>query len=65
MKVLIVVDMQNDFITGALGTPEARGIVDRVVEKIKGFDGMVLATRDTHGENYPEPNKLPDPYGRF
>lgn len=65
MKVLIVVDMQNDFITGALGTPEARGIVDRVVEKIKGFDGMVLATRDTHGENYlssAEGKKLPVPH---
>lgn len=65
MKVLIVVDMQNDFITGALGTPEARSIVDRVVEKIKGFDGMVLATRDTHGENYlssAEGKKLPVPH---
>lgn len=65
MKVLIVVDMQNDFITGALGTPEARSIVDRVVEKIKGFDGMVLATRDTHGKNYlssAEGKKLPVPH---
>ena len=36
-KVLVVVDMQNDFITGALGTPEAQAIVPRVVEKIRGF----------------------------
>lgn len=54
MKVLVVVDMQNDFISGALGTKEARGIVANVAEKIKGFDGIVLATRDTHKENYLE-----------
>jgi nicotinamidase-related amidase len=52
MKVLIVVDMQNDFIDGALGTPEAVAIVPNVVEKIKNFDGRVIATRDTHGEDY-------------
>lgn len=44
--------MQNDFIDGALGTPEAVAIVPKVVEKIKGFDGTVLYTRDTHFENY-------------
>lgn len=54
MKVLVVVDMQNDFIDGALGTKEARSIVANVIEKIKGFDGIVLATRDTHKENYLE-----------
>ena len=47
MKVLVVVDMQNDFIDGALGTAEAERIVANVAEKIKGFKGMVLATRDT------------------
>lgn len=52
MNVLIVVDMQNDFIDGALGTPEALRIVPDVIKKIKEFDGTVLATRDTHGENY-------------
>lgn len=52
MNVLVVVDMQNDFIDGALGTKEAVAIVPRVVEKIKGFDGIVLATRDTHGKDY-------------
>ena len=51
-KVLVVVDMQNDFITGALGTPEAQAIVPRVVEKIRGFDGTVLFTQDTHGKDY-------------
>ena len=51
-KILVVVDMQNDFIDGALGTKEAVQIVDKVVEKIKGFEGEVLFTRDTHFENY-------------
>ena len=51
-KILIVVDMQNDFIDGALGTPEAVAIVDNVKRKIEGFDGEVLFTRDTHFENY-------------
>ena len=53
LNVLVVVDMQNDFIDGALGTPEAVAIVPKVVEKIKSFDGTVLFTRDTHGRNYP------------
>ena len=54
MKILVVVDMQNDFIDGALGTKEAKAIVPNVIEKIKGFDGIVLATRDTHKKNYLE-----------
>lgn len=54
MKVLVVVDMQNDFIDGALGTAEALEIVPRVVAKIRGFDGRILATRDTHQPDYPE-----------
>lgn len=62
MKVLVVVDMQNDFIDGALGTQEAKAIVPKVVEKMKGFDGKIFATRDTHEENYletQEGKKLP------
>lgn len=47
MKVLVVVDMQNDFIDGALGTPEAQAIVPKVVKKIEEFDGEVLWTQDT------------------
>ena len=54
MKVLVVVDMQNDFIDGALGTKEAAAIVPKVAEKIRNFDGEVLYTRDTHTENYLE-----------
>lgn len=51
-KILVVVDMQNDFITGALGTKEAESIVSRVKDKIEAFDGKVIFTRDTHFENY-------------
>jgi len=50
--VLIVVDMQTDFIDGALGTPEAVAILPRVIKKIQGFDGTVLFTRDTHKTDY-------------
>ena len=65
MKVLVVVDMQNDFIDGALGTKEAEAIVPGVVEMIRGFDGKVIATRDTHGEDYldsEEGRHLPVPH---
>lgn len=51
-KYLIVIDMQNDFVDGALGTPEAQAIADAVVEEAKSFDGTVAFTLDTHGENY-------------
>jgi nicotinamidase-related amidase len=52
LNVLVVVDMQNDFIDGALGTPEAVAIVPKVIEKIKNFEGTVLFTRDTHTSAY-------------
>ena len=52
MNYLIVVDMQNDFIDGALGSPEAVAIVPYVKEKIENFDGQILFTRDTHEANY-------------
>lgn len=52
MKVLIVVDMQNDFINGVLKTVEAQSIVKNVVEKVKTFNGHVYFTQDTHFENY-------------
>jgi len=54
MNILVVVDMQNDFIDGSLGTEEAQRIVPEVVKKIQTFDGTVFATRDTHEENYLE-----------
>ena len=54
-KILVVVDMQNDFIDAALGTPEAVAIVDAVKEKISSYPVKdVIATMDTHGENYME-----------
>ncbi len=52
MKVLIVVDMQNDFIDGALGTGEAEAIVDNVAKKIAGHKGKIIFTRDTHKKDY-------------
>ncbi len=64
-KILVVVDMQNDFIDGALGTAEAVAIVPKVAEKIKNFDGTVIYTRDTHEENYMETQEgknLPVPH---
>ena len=51
-KLLVVVDMQNDFVDGALGTVEAQAIVALVVERIKAHQGPVVFTRDTHGEDY-------------
>jgi nicotinamidase-related amidase len=64
-KILIVVDMQNDFIDGALGTTEAQAIVPYVKEVVEGFDGKVFFTRDTHFENYMESQEghnLPVPH---
>ena len=52
MKILVVVDMQRDFIDGALGTPEAVAIVPYVKQVIERFDGKVFFTRDTHFANY-------------
>lgn len=62
-KILIVVDMQNDFIDGSLGTPEAEAIVDNVVAKIGTYPSTcVYATKDTHQDDYlmtQEGEKLP------
>ena len=57
MKTLVLVDMQKDFIDGALGTKEAVAIVPGVRAKIESFDGTVLFTRDTHQANYLETNE--------
>ncbi len=64
-RFLVVVDMQKDFVDGALGTPEAEAMVERAAEKIAAFDGQIFATLDTHGENYMETaegKKLPVPH---
>ena len=63
--LLIVVDMQNDFITGALGTQEAQAILPDVAELVKGWAGPVAFTRDTHGPEYlstQEGRSLPVPH---
>ncbi len=62
---LIVVDMQNDFIDGALGTPEAQAIVEAVAQRANSFDGTVVFTKDTHDGNYAatqEGRNLPVPH---
>ena len=53
-RFLVVVDMQKDFVDGALGSVDAVAIVPGVVEKIKSFDGEIFITLDTHFDNYPE-----------
>ena len=63
--ILVVVDMQNDFIDGALGTKEAAVIVSAVERKIRNFQGRVFFTRDTHDAGYletQEGRKLPVPH---
>ncbi len=64
-KILVVVDMQKDFVDGALGTPEAVRIVPAVCEKIAAFEGKIFVTYDTHFENYMdtrEGKNLPVPH---
>lgn len=61
-KIIVVVDMQNDFIDGVLGTKEAQEMLPRLVEKLSHADGDVIFTQDTHGDNYletQEGKKLP------
>ena len=68
MKVLCVIDMQNDFIDGALGSKEAEDIVDNVKRKIELYrknGDTVIFTRDTHTEDYmntQEGKNLPVPH---
>lgn len=67
-KILIVIDMQNDFVTDALANAEAQAITEKLAEKVKGYitQGIpVFFTRDTHGENYMETQEghlLPVPH---
>ena len=61
-RVLVVVDMQKDFVDGALGSKEAAAIVPAAVKKIRDFEGDIFVTFDTHFENYletAEGRKLP------
>ena len=64
-RFLVVVDMQKDFVDGALGTAEAAAIVPKTAEKTKNFDGEIFVTLDTHDENYMQTNEgrhLPVPH---
>ncbi|MBR5682836.1 MAG: cysteine hydrolase [Ruminococcus sp.] len=64
-KFLVVVDMQKDFVDGALGSKEAVAIIPAAVKKITQFDGEIFATYDTHFDDYmdtAEGRKLPVPH---
>ena len=64
-QFLVVVDMQKDFVDGALGTPEAVAIVPKVAEKIDNFYGDIFVTYDTHFDDYMQTNEgkyLPVPH---
>lgn len=64
-NILIVVDMQNDFISGSLGTPEAQAILPGAVELVRTWQGDILYTLDTHGDDYAdtqEGQRLPVPH---
>lgn len=52
MDILIVVDMQEDFVNGALGTDEAKKIVNNVKNLVDNFDGKIIYTADTHYDDY-------------
>ena len=63
--LLIVVDIQKDFVDGALGTAEAVAMIENAAKKIREFDGDIFVTYDTHSENYMESAegaKLPVPH---
>jgi nicotinamidase-related amidase len=69
MKILVVIDMQKDFIDGALGSPEAQAIVPNVTAKVKEYaemeNSLIVYTRDSHFSNYMdtmEGKKLPVPH---
>ena len=64
-RVLVVVDMQKDFVDGALGSKEAVAIIPAAVKKISEFEGEIFVTYDTHFENYlntAEGKRLPVPH---
>ena len=64
-KAFIVIDMQKDFVDGALANADAQAIVTPIAERVLRYDGDIIATRDTHGADYlssPEGKKLPVPH---
>lgn len=52
MDTLIIVDMQNDFVYGSLANPAAQAIIDPMIKFIQGFNGRLIATYDTHYDDY-------------
>ncbi len=65
IHILIVVDVQNDFVDGVLGTKEAKEIIPYLIAKIEKFQGEILFTQDTHDQDYLvtlEGRKLPVPH---
>ncbi len=64
-KMLLVIDVQNDFVDGALGTKEAQAMLPTLLDKVRSFDGDIIYTKDTHPENYLETQEgknLPVPH---
>ena len=62
---LVIIDVQNDFVDGALGTKEAQAMLPALVERASSFQGKVVCTMDTHGGDYlktPEGIALPVPH---
>ena len=67
-KILIIIDVQNDFVEGSLGTKEAKNIIPNIINKMRSYEGadnLILFTKDTHFDNYldtAEGKKLPIPH---
>lgn len=57
MDILVVIDMQNDFLTGSLKTKDGENLLKNVVKKVNEFDGEVVYTLDTHYEDYISTNE--------
>lgn len=56
MDILVVVDMQNDFVSGSLKSKDGDILLDRVVDKVNEFNGKIIYTLDTHGKDYLKTN---------
>lgn len=56
-KILVLIDVQNDFIDGSLGSEAAQKVLPNIIEKINNWKGFVVATKDTHDANYLETNE--------
>ncbi|MDU5275823.1 MAG: isochorismatase family protein [Peptoniphilus lacydonensis] len=57
MDILVVVDMQNDFVSGSLKSKDGDILLDRVVDKVNEFNGKIIYTLDTHGKDYLKTNE--------